>query len=360
MPNRLSYPKRNVQTENGGEILWSEGVFLSKDGGLMVGFWCAAKRILSDGCPGKGEAQARRVLKLGRSFRALHADCYRRIRGMANCESVVKVYRPRRTDELLLPKGTKVLYHTRRPENSHLVGIECRGCFKDTGKIKYIQDSTINHYVNGRQNWDELCSDCVRARGSLSKLKEDRVSKKSETVILFRSCRAQVEVNGEAVEMVGGVASTCKCLWFTTEVNAVNNWDTYLEVCPDCQRPGVLPKRLRFLGLLDAHILPQNGNGRVNGSDVDGRRRKRDPLKAVNGKSLEDLNASILKHYDSLLVNSRVTLELVAQDLGLGRAGIGDGGQKNVSRLLRRNDVADSFPVYRDRLITSQRANPVP
>lgn len=91
-------------------------------------------------------------------------------------------------------------------------------------------------------------------------------------------------------------------------------------------------------------------------------RRQRKPITTVNGKTLDDLNASILKRFDEVGVNSLVTLEWVADDAGLGRLGRGDGGAKNVSRLLKRNQVTDSFPLYRDRLIAERRSasNPVP
>lgn len=106
----------------------------------------------------------------------------------------------------------------------------------------------------------------------------------------------------------------------------------------------------------------QNGNGQKNSGavKVPKTRRKRESLKTVNGKSLEDLDACILKHYAEKRVNSDVTLELVAGDMGLGRAGIGDGGQKNVSRLLKRNEVADTFPKYRDKLIVARGATVMP
>lgn len=105
--------------------------------------------------------------------------------------------------------------------------------------------------------------------------------------------------------------------------------------------------------------LDGNGKGRKNGGKETCQRK---PSVTVNGKTLDDLNASILKRYDEVRVNSLVTLEWVADDAGLGRLGRGDGGAKNVSRLLKRNMVLDTFPVYRDGLITERRSasNPVP
>ncbi|HEX3558262.1 MAG TPA: hypothetical protein VHU19_03610 [Pyrinomonadaceae bacterium] len=344
MPNKLFYPTGNVPTENGVEILWSEGVFSSKGSGVMVKFRCPAKKFLGDECPLTGLVQARRALKQGRNFRALHTDCYRKVRRRTDCESLIKVYRPRRFDELPLPKGTKVLYHIRHPQNTHMVGIECRGCFKDTGQIKYIQDSTINHYVNGGQWWDELCSECVKRRGSVLKINEDRQSKKSETVTLFRSC----VVDG----MVGVVASTCKCLWFTTMVNAVNNWDIYIEVCPDCQRPSVLPKRLRLLGLLDAPAQPQNGDGQ---KDVD---EKLSQLTEVVRAVISCW--SLLRRGDNQDARrvKKVGLADVGSELGINQNT--DEEDKNyhnrVRSQLKTRGMKDKFPLFRKTVIDNFEA----
>lgn len=172
--------------------------------------------------------------------------------------------------EQLLPKGSKVLYHTRAQDNGQRVAFECRGCFNRTGELKYATQQSIDRYIKAwvgvlaltqwveardgtlwcqvwryiklMQFWDELCGDCVRERGSLSKNTEDKVSKKSGTVTLFSYAEGG---------MVPVVAELCKCLWWTTEVNAVNNWDIYVEVCPYHQRrPREIRARLEFLGLL--------------------------------------------------------------------------------------------------------------
>ena len=106
MPNRLVYPTEDVATDNGGVILWKDGVF--NDGtALKVGFLGAARKELGRACPGNDVVLARRALTRGKRFRALHESCYRTIMGMPNPERFVSVRSGGafRTYELTLPKG---------------------------------------------------------------------------------------------------------------------------------------------------------------------------------------------------------------------------------------------------------------
>lgn len=256
--------------------------------------------------------------------------------------------------------------HIRAEDAPHKCAIKCRLCFSETGELKFVDYQQVFRYVSWLilklsyvqlagsggatlwrlawqhikvpTYWEELCSECVVRRGSTRKFTEDKESKISKTVTLFGS----LVVDG----MVGTVYETCKCLYFTTEQSARNHWDQRIDVCPYHQtHHRELRARLEFLE-------PQS-EGKEKKRKT--RSKRAEPLTTVNGKSLEDLNAAILTRYDILRVNSLVNLELVAQDAGLGRVGVGDGGQKNVGRLLKRSGVTDSYPVYRDKLITARR-----
>lgn len=198
--------------------------------------------------------------------------------------------------------------------------------------------------------WHGLCGPCS---------KEKPRHRKDISEFTFRDgpdgaagTRLFLEGNEWKVEYYG-----CKCERSVSRRDALaaisgyeKNKSSYPPVCRKCLRPCNVLARMR-------QFPAQNGNGPKDDGTVKASktRREREPIKTVNGKSLSDLDAGILKLYAEKGANSLVTLELVAQEVGLGRAGVGDGGQKNVSRLLERNGVADTFPVHRDKVIAKKR-----
>ncbi len=157
------------------------------------------------------------------------------------------------TREHLFPKGTKALYNKRDAGNVYRVAIECRGCFKDTGQLKYVPQSTLYNYIKGIIGvlalvgcvhsedqvawcrvwcrvwprlkgllfWDELCSDCRRARGGY-KFTGWKTAP-SETKVFIPE-----ELGGEALILY----KECGCERKTNRRNALLNWRKLSELCP--------------------------------------------------------------------------------------------------------------------------------
>lgn len=255
------------------------------------------------------------------------------------------------THEQLLPRGTKVLFHTRAPNDCHKVAIQCRGCFDATKELKYVQHQSIDRYIKGLigvlallqwagrgdatlwagvwrhikllQFWDELCGDCTAARGSLARNTEDKKSLLSDTVTLFSQ-----EKNG----MVPVLAETCQCVWWTTRVNAVNNWHIYIDVCPSHQRN---PRALAALLKERAAGSAGNGQGAGSAKRPIGRplnSRRADPkLTAIN------VQREVLRLKAEGLSRSQVTANMVASILNIG--GI-TGGDTMMRRIKKGVDIA--------------------
>lgn len=215
MPSNLTYPTEKVTLDNPAEIDWPQ-IFSSKGKGILVPVKCPA-------CRQWHNVRASACLK--QDFRGLHARCYNEIRKASKTEGLVRKIGGKRiyTGDMLLPKGSKVRFDVRRNDDSKQVAFECRGCFNETGQLKYTELSALVKYIKGQVNWRELCEECCRAVGSPWRHTEDKKSKKSETITLFSQ-----EKDG----MIPVLAETCRCIWWTTRENAINNWTFTLIFAP--------------------------------------------------------------------------------------------------------------------------------
>src|SRR5215207_3522319 len=118
MPKRRDYPAEKWELDNGGAVLWEEGLFKTSDSpNLRVRFLCSARDILGKDCSQKGHVTAASVLRKGRKYRALHPECHRKIKGLI----VVRATFPDE-DVTLKPGGSKVLW-----TKAHRVEIEAKG-----------------------------------------------------------------------------------------------------------------------------------------------------------------------------------------------------------------------------------------
>jgi hypothetical protein len=243
--------------------------------------------------------------------------------------------------------GTIIHWDWRDPEHrKEDILITCHFCGHDS----FVRKQSILRLWKGERGWRGLCS--LDAQLPVRRTLKGKHKNPFGAIIDFD--KSPHDHNRAWVYCPN--YSTCEGL----EQRRVDkyNKDTqpfYCRKCLGCTRSS---------NLSQAWLLLKTGVGDVQKKGCIANepkpRRKREPLITVNGKSLADLDASILKLYDEKRVNSLVTLEFVAQDAGLGRAGVGDGGQKNVSRLFKRNQVIDSFPIYRDKLIAAWRASIMP
>jgi hypothetical protein len=206
----------------------------------------------------------------------------------------------------------------------------CRDC----GEEKEVWPHQV------KPDWPGRCGDCSRRRGHVRRKSED-VELPTGSVALYSRrkgnrvpvkcglCSEEHEVHRKQIGGRRGKNFTGYCLTHTAHEIAT---------------------------LLLAKA--QNGNGQKNVAAQKEKlpRKPRVRIKTVLDKTLNNLNDSILKVYDARGANSLVTVELVADDAGLGSLSHGDGGARNVIRLLRRNDIQDTFPVYRDKLIAERRS----
>jgi hypothetical protein len=331
MPNRLIYPEDNVTTENGGLILWKEGVF--KEGeALKVGFLCAARETLGLMCPGRGEVLARRALARGQRFRSLHDSCYRKIMGTPDVSRFVSVVKGGafRSHELPLPKGSKVLYHTREPGRSYMVAFQCRGCFRpERNNLKFIHDSTLSLYIRGRTNWEELCSDCVRRGGSHNRIRGWRTAPSGTRAFFPDDINAPVRV----------VYATCKCERQVKRGNAINNYDELTAVCQWHQR-----RPLELLGLLESlGSIKTTNSGAMGGRPKEAPTRRRKVVKAIasewellenSGKTRDDISGRL----------SRTTQLDLAPSLGIDISGDYASVNKRVSKWFEVCRLKEVFP----------------
>lgn len=288
MPNRLSYPTENLPTNNGGEVLWSEGIISELGVGAMVSFMCAAKKTFGDDCPGRGRVRASRALRRGRKFRAMHEGCYRKIMGTPDAgKFVTLVAQPFRMYELPLPKGTVALYHTRAPGKSYMVAIKCRVCFDPhENNLKYVRDSSLRLYLKGCAMralalvgfaysedkttwsrvwpliarflfWDERCKDCARKRGSISRFTGWKTAP-SGTKVYFPE-----DMDDPALV----IYSLCKCEREVDRNNAINNYDELRAACRT--HAGEFLDRLASIETLSVgNSQAQTGNGQTAQSSL--------------------------------------------------------------------------------------------
>lgn len=344
MPKKHDYLSEDVTLDGGRKVLWTT-LRRTKGVGWEVEVDCLA--------------HPRRWVRACDAFKSDFN---------ALCRECIREDPPwKRTGELLLPKGTNILFDLRENGEPRRIGLQCRGCFKRTGEVKYVDTSNLYRYIKGRlvcvlamvgvahaedktawcrlwpaldrlYFWDELCSDCVTDRGSLSKHTHDKVSKKSLTVTMF-------SLEDKETEMVPIVSELCKCLRWAPRDSAMNNWDIYEAICPYHQRrPRALAERLAFLG------PPENwdSNGHKNG-------RARKPSGRPRDDRARQLLAAVnvvaalwqrVRNYNHLPFEKR--LGLITQiDLaeGLGIVGQDDKTKRTqVAQRLKTCSVNNMFP----------------
>src|SRR5215213_4790030 len=206
--------------------------------------------------------------------------------------------------EPLLPKGTKALFNVRATGNRHKVGIECRGCFKETQQVKYVWDKHLLSYLHGIigvyallrwqdsgdatlwgvlwlylkriRFWDELCSDCVRKRGrSLSKFTK-KLMAPSGTTTDFED-----EINGEVLVVYENPQIGCECERRVKRDDAISHWKKYPAVCRDHHNDPVayLERRMEIERRL-GNVGVQKNEGPV--------KKRRGPEKGYNARITEE------------------------------------------------------------------------
>jgi hypothetical protein len=308
MGSRLSYPTENWVLDNGGEVLWLEGVFSTPKGGaLRVYFLCAARRFLGDGCEGRGEARASHVLRRrGRTFSALHEECYRNILGRPGADRFVTVTKPLSFGEFPLPQGTVAILHKRAPNPGKKfakIAIKCRGCYDESkDNLKYTNSLNLRLYAKGCvmrglavvgfahtedkttwcrvwphlnrfRYWSELCRECVKKRGSVDRFTGWKTSP-SGTKVFFpedRNAPAQVHY------------ALCKCVKEVSRNTAINNYDELAAACRT--HTGELLKQMAL-----------NGTGQKNGGEEKGPHDG-----SRNLKWTPELKADLLARYEDFL-----------------------------------------------------------
>lgn len=239
--------------------------------------------------------------------------------------------------------GAIIDWDRREPNRPDKVAYKCAGW---CGLWKYCESRSAHN-----PKWSGLCQECRKRRGSPRKHTRD-VELKSGVVLHF----GQPDPNDPRRMMV-----TCICGsdWSALRDTVI---DSYLDESWDgyCHERKLHNSRLRLL------TQKEKQQGTLEGaSSLPLKIKEKHPRKppaeisnkppAVLGKTIDDLNAVILKLYDSLSVSSEVTARKVAAELGVGRLGHGDEGQENIRRLLRLNKVKERFPHYRDKLIAACR-----
>jgi hypothetical protein len=157
------------------------------------------------------------------------------------------------TFELLLPQGTRILYRNRAKNDRHKIEFECRECFKESRQVKYVKDNQLGSYVRGVlgvyalllwvetgnalawsrlclylkriRYWDELCSDCASARGSLLKF-TGRVASSSGTATYFND-----EEDGKVLVVYEDLKDGCGCKRRVNRETAISWCRRYPAVC---------------------------------------------------------------------------------------------------------------------------------
>lgn len=315
-PARHKYPTKDIPIgDYGSQALWSK-----YRGGRYVSVKCGE-------CREEHPIIASVALKPGRT--GVCKECYRKVL------SSQKKY----THEQMLPKGTKVLWHTRAPGQRHKVGIECRGCFKETGQIKFVGDKQIQNHVKGLLYWDELCSDCVRKRGrSLRKFTTAQTAP-SGTVTHFENV-----VNGEVLIVYGNPDKGCGCERWVDRDTAASWWKRYPAVCKiHYSNPAdYLARRMQLMNNAK-EMIEKRGRGRRKGTQTWDR-----------PAFLADVENLIKKVRREKEFNDEVTSESVAEQLQF--KGITISGKGLVARL-RDCGVKESWPKYRERIIRGAGQN---
>lgn len=278
-------------------MLWSEGVFAPREGGtLRVHFLCAARKVLGVECKGKGEARASHVLgRRGRTFRALHEECYRKILGRTDADRFVTVTKPFSAGEFPLPQGTVAILHKRAPNPGKKfakIAIKCRGCYDERkDNLKYVNSLNLRLYAKGCvmralalvgfaytedkttwcrvwpilnrfRYWSELCSDCVEKRGSIDRFTGWKTAPSGTKVYFPEDRDAPARV----------YYALCKCVKEVSRNTAINNYDELAAAC-----------RTHTRELLSQMAL--NANGQKKGG---AERGKRGPKKGHNAKITEE------------------------------------------------------------------------
>lgn len=245
-----------------------------------------------------------------------------------------------RTDVWTHPNGAPVFFNKRERGKRHLVPFICLNCGEE--KITWV-----SQVCSTKKKWLGWCSECIEKRENPRKLTHE--------VTLFTGSKVCYgERHPTARQRVAVICGFPGCgdkrFIYRQPVEATQKHQPWTGYCRKHKMSDVAALLLR---LQEKRAEQQNGNA--------GKRRRKPPVKQINkppmvlGKTIDDLNAAILKLYDTTLVNSEVTETKVASELGLGRPNHGDEGHENVRRILRRNNVKDSFPHYRDKLIVSRR-----
>jgi len=210
--------------------------------------------------------------------------------------------------EVILPKGTKVFFDLDKRErqggttSTDKVIIECRGCFKETGKLKKVWLSQVTRYMRGQDTWDELCGECVRKRGPLDKLNTDKIAP-SGTITQF----GRENEKGE----VPIIYKLCGCERWTAKQNGISNWKKWVDTCPAHQRD-----RAGLHALLieqTSHNL-ENGNGKKHSG----------PEKGYNAIITE---AALTEAFGN--VQGYPTQEKIAELIGVAARSIREWQQQN-------------------------------
>lgn len=265
-PTKYEYPTVDQRLgEDGSEAFWSQRK------GMWVPVKCGACEITRD-------MLACIVMRPGST--GLHRGCI----GLARRRPNSGMY-PAFTGTLPLPQGTKALLSDRLPGNRHKIGIECRGCFKETGQVKYVLDKQIISYVRWLHGvyaltlwhqagettvwlwpylkrffylkrmfyWDELCSDCCRERGSLDRLTTDQTAE-SGTVTRF----SKVDENGMVEVAYINPEFRCGCVRPVKREDAVTHWRKFPIVCRECHND---PIKYHLKLAAASKIEATSGNG---------------------------------------------------------------------------------------------------
>lgn len=235
MPKKLFYPTKDRVIDSGAVVYWSR-LQPSQRNGWNVPVSCPN--------PLHQERLVRASFALKPSFDGLDRQCY------------IQAPPWKLSGELELPRGTKALLHKRAPTDVKLVAIECRGCFEETRELKFYPLIRLWRYMQGLMGvrvligsaygsekrfwcdiwrhleklhnafWDELCSDCISKRGSYKKFFGERTAPSGTKIVIPE------DINAEALV----IYERCQHVRKTTRRDAMINWRTYGNKCPDCRR----------------------------------------------------------------------------------------------------------------------------
>ncbi|MDQ1591718.1 MAG: hypothetical protein QOG71_2345 [Pyrinomonadaceae bacterium] len=273
------------------------------------------------------------------------------------------------THEQVLPKGTKVLFHRRAKGNNYKVAIECHGCFKEVGEIKYVQYQTIFSYIKGLiavlalvhwagdedakswlrlwphlkfiKYWSELCADCRRGLPSYKKFTTDKENVNG----------AIIQFSQEKDAMVPVFHPTCQHTVWKKRGTARSHWNEYFDICFPCQRaPRALAARMKELGS-NGH---KNRSEDKEGDTAKRRGRKPGTTGFDHDKFPTEVNAIILKLWKQKQSIVAITKKAVADEFH-------EKGERlsewDITNRLKICGINEKWPSYRESVIKMEVIN---